>query len=93
MENRRKNEKKNNCTADKENVSFNYVVGRGFKINFPVSSHDILKSLRTCRVREVNICGAITNLCMPITKRDTVKMEPKTNVELMHMTLIVCGFW
>lgn len=48
-----------------------YVVGRGFRINFPVSSQDILKSLRTCRVLDVNICGAITILCMPITNRNT----------------------
>lgn len=48
-----------------------YVVGRGLRINFPVSSQDILKSLSTCRVRDVNICGAITNLWMPITKSDT----------------------
>lgn len=51
------------------------MVGRGLRINFPVSSHDILKSLSTCRVRDVNICGAITNLWMPITKSDTVTNE------------------
>lgn len=52
--------------------TIDYVVGRGFRISFPVSSHDILKSLSTCRVRDVSICGAITNLWMPITKSDTV---------------------
>lgn len=51
--------------------TIDYVVGRGFKINLPVSSQDILKSFSTCRVRDVNICGAITNLCIPITKSDT----------------------
>lgn len=40
----------------------NQVVGRGFNISFPVSSHDMLKSLRTCRVRVVMMEGAITRL-------------------------------
>lgn len=62
--------------------TIDYVVGRGFRINFPVSSHDILKSLSTCRVRDVNICGAITNLWMPITKSDTVtKVEKKEEIQ------------
>lgn len=56
----------------KQPDTIDYVVGRGFRISFPVSSHDILKSLSTCRVRDVSICGAITNLWMPITKSDTV---------------------
>lgn len=49
-------------------------VGRGFKINFPVSSHDILKSPKTVRVRAVIIDGAITRLWMPMAKSTTKKM-------------------
>lgn len=52
-----------------------YVVGRGFKISLPVSSQDILKSLSTSRVRDVSICGAITNLCMPKINNVTVKIR------------------
>lgn len=64
-----------------------YDVGLGFRISFPVSSQDILKSLRTCRVRDVKICGAITNLWMPITKRDTANGKESTKFRLM---LIFC---
>lgn len=35
----------------------------------------MLKSLRTCRVLEVSICGAITSLCMPITNKNTAIQE------------------
>lgn len=59
-----------------------YVVGRGFSINFPVSSHDILKSLRTWRVLDVSICGAITNLCMPITNRNTAIGEDDRKIKI-----------
>lgn len=47
-------------------------VGLGFNINLPVSSHDILKSLKTTLVRPVIIDGAITRLWIPITNRNTV---------------------
>lgn len=62
--------------------TIDYVVGRGLRINFPVSSHDILKSLSTCRVRDVNICGAITSLWIPITKSDTAKKNNNTKQEM-----------
>jgi len=45
------------------------VVGLGFKISFPVSSQDILKSLSTALVLVVMIDGPITLLCIPNTKR------------------------
>lgn len=54
-----------------------YVVGRGFNINFPVSSQDILKSFRTALVLDVSICGAITNLCMPKTNNATKNSKDK----------------
>lgn len=66
-----------------------YVAGRGLRISFPVSSHDILKSLRTCRVRDVNICGAITNLWMPKPKSDTTtKKTIKSNDVIWRMAII-----
>lgn len=50
-----------------------YVVGRGFSINLPVSSQDILKSFSTDLVRDVRICGAITSLCMPMMNSATAR--------------------
>lgn len=41
------------------------VVGLGFNINFPVSSHDILKSPNTVLALAVIIDGAITLLWIP----------------------------
>lgn len=78
---RKSNEKLNKRRRKKATTKFDYVVGRGFNINFPVSSHDMLKSLSTCRVLDVNICGAITNLCMPITKSDTETGRKKGHQE------------
>lgn len=43
-------------------------------MSFPVSSHDMLKSVRTCLVRVVMIEGAITLLWIPRTKRKTRMM-------------------
>lgn len=40
-------------------------VGLGFKISFPESSQDMLKSLSTARVRLVMMCGATTSLWTP----------------------------
>lgn len=39
--------------------------GLGFKINFPVSSQDILYSAKTVRHRAAIIDGATTLLCIP----------------------------
>jgi len=44
------------------------LVGRGLRINFPVSSHDMLKSARTTLVRWVIIAGATTRLWIPVRK-------------------------
>lgn len=43
-------------------------VGLGRRINLPVSSQDILKSLSTSRVLEVIMEAAITLLCTPSSK-------------------------
>lgn len=51
-------------------------MGRGFSINFPVSSQDILKSHKTSLVLEVIIDDAITLLWTPriniITEKDVI---------------------
>ena len=47
------------------------MLGLGLSISFPVSSQDILKSCRTDRVRDVKICGAITNLWIPKANKNT----------------------
>lgn len=63
---------KNIQTIAKTNVTGSQVmVGRGRKMSFPVSSHDMLKSLSTALVREVIMEGAITRLCMPRQHRIT----------------------
>lgn len=63
---------KNIQTSAKINVTGSQViVGRGRKMSFPVSSHDMLKSLSTALVREVIMEGAITRLCMPRQHRIT----------------------
>lgn len=49
------------------------LAGLGFRINFPVSSQDILKSFKTERVRAVIILGAITFLCTPSMNSSTEK--------------------
>lgn len=46
-------------------------VGRGFRINLPVSSQDILKSLNTVLVLAVIIEGAMTLLCIPSINKIT----------------------
>lgn len=47
------------------------MVGLGFKISFPVSSQDMLKSERTMRVREVMIEGKTTFLWIPTMNSKT----------------------
>jgi len=55
-------------------------LGLGFRINFPVSSQDILKSTRTERVRVVIIDGATTRLWMPIrNSRISMALETVKN--------------
>lgn len=49
------------------------MAGLGFKISFPVSSQDMLKSLSTDLVRAVIMLGAITLLCTPIINNNTKK--------------------
>lgn len=44
------------------------LVGRGFNINLPVSSQDMLKSHNTSRALDVMIDAATTRLCTPIMK-------------------------
>jgi len=50
-------------------INIQVEVGLGFNINFPVSSHDILKSAKTDLVLDVIIEGATTLLCIPKTNR------------------------
>lgn len=45
--------------------------GLGFRINLPVSSQDMLKSVRTCRALEATIEGATTRLWIPVIKSTT----------------------
>lgn len=56
-------------------VSWGWAGLVGFRINLPVSSQLILKSLRTLRALCVIMLGAITRLCTPIMKRITVEFR------------------
>lgn len=62
-------------------LNYIYVfAGLGFKINFPLSSQDMLKSLSTDRVLAVIILGAITFLCTPIMNSNTGSKREQTNI-------------
>lgn len=46
-------------------------LGLGLRMSFPVSSQDMLKSVKTCRALDATIEGATTRLWTPIKKRET----------------------